>query len=235
MFQSTADAEYPLPVALMGFEPGENLFLSDTTWREPIILMMMRKGPFYIASERGQHGETQSVIAIDQAHPKATTSGGEALFLEQGGHSPYLEKIVQLLERIEASHPHTLAFAKTLNDMALITPVDLKVTNKDGEPRTLTGFYGLDEDKLLTLSGDALSRLNEAGYLVPLFMVVASQSQLSRLLRLKTIKFSPMSALPEPHHDPRDRYPTRYGQTPCDGLERVSHGSFDHLSMIGHW
>ena len=185
VFQSTADAEYPLPVALMGFEPGENLFLSDTTWREPIIPMMVRKGPFYIAPERGQHGETQSVIAIDQAHPKATTSGGEALFLEQGGHSPYLEKIVQLLERIEASHPHTLAFAKTLNDMALITPVDLKVTDRNGEPRTLTGFYGLDEDKLLTLSGDALSRLNEAGYLAPLFMVVASQSQLSRLLRLK--------------------------------------------------
>ena len=69
--------------------------------------------------------------------------------------------------------------------MALITPVDLKVTDRNGEPRTLTGFYGLDEDKLLTLSGDALSRLNEAGYLAPLFMVVASQSQLSRLLRLK--------------------------------------------------
>ena len=33
VFQSTADAEYPLPVALMGFEPGENLFLSGTTWR----------------------------------------------------------------------------------------------------------------------------------------------------------------------------------------------------------
>ena len=54
LFQSTADAEYPLPVALMGFETGENLFLSGAGWREPVIPMMMRKGPFYIASERGR-------------------------------------------------------------------------------------------------------------------------------------------------------------------------------------
>ena len=56
LFQSTADAEYPLPVALMGFETGENLFLSGAGWREPVIPMMMRKGPFYIASEASQSG-----------------------------------------------------------------------------------------------------------------------------------------------------------------------------------
>ena len=61
--------------------------------------------------------------------------------MEHGGHSPYLEKIVQLLERIEASHPHTLAFAKTLNEMSLITPIDLKVTDKDGAPHTLRFFW----------------------------------------------------------------------------------------------
>jgi hypothetical protein len=185
LFQSTADAEYPLPVALMGFETGENLFLSGAGWREPVIPMMMRKGPFYIASEGSTAGTFQSVIAMDQSHPKVKNNTGEPLFLEHGGHSPYLEKIVQLLERIEASHPHTLAFAKTLNEMSLITPIDLKVTDKEGAPHTLSGFFGIDEERVLALSGEALSQLSEAGYLAPLFMVIASQSQLSRLLELK--------------------------------------------------
>ena len=88
-------------------------------------------------------------------------------------------------ERIEASHPHTLAFAKPLNEMSLITPINLEVADKDGAPHTLSGFFGVDEEKVLALSGGALSKLSEAGYLAPLFMVIASQSQLSRLVKLK--------------------------------------------------
>ena len=127
----------------MGFETGENLFLSGAGWREPVIPMMMRKGPFYIASEGSTAGTFQSVIAMDQSHPKVKNNTGEPLFLEHGGHSPYLEKIVQVLERIEASHPHTLAFAKTLNEMSLITPIDLKVTDKEGAPHNSPVFLVL--------------------------------------------------------------------------------------------
>ena len=92
LFQSTADAEYPLPVALMGFETGENLFLSGAGWREPVIPMMMRKGPFYIASEGSPAGTFQSVIAMDQSHPKVKTNTGEPLFWSMAGTAPILRR-----------------------------------------------------------------------------------------------------------------------------------------------
>ena len=101
LFQMTPEAAHPLPIALMGFEPAENLFLDGAGWASDVIPMMMRKGPFLIAQENDPTGGAQSVIAIDESHPKVASDGGQALFLEYGGHSDYLEQMIQLLERIE--------------------------------------------------------------------------------------------------------------------------------------
>ena len=185
LFQLTPESENPLPVALMGFEQGENLFVSEAGWSTRTIPLMMQKGPFLIASERDQTAQEQSVIAIDENHPKLVQEGGEALFLEHGGYSPYLEKVINILERIEASHSHTLAFAHALNEKNLVTGIDLKVNDAAGKPHVLSGFFGIDEDRVAALGGDELGELHAQGYLAPLFMILASQAQLTRLLTMK--------------------------------------------------
>jgi len=185
LFQTTPEAEHPLPIALMGFEQAENLFLHDSGWGSDVIPMMMRKGPFLIAQENDPSGSSQSVIAIDESHPKVTHEGGEALFLEFGGHSDYLEQMIQLLERIEAAHLHTMTFASTLNELGLVSPLEFAITLRNGEKHSLQGFFGVDEERLSVLAAADLGRLHELGFLTPLFMMVASQSQMARLIGLK--------------------------------------------------
>jgi hypothetical protein len=177
----------PLPVALLGVENKENLFLceSDSGWATDTIPMMMQKGPFYIAKEQDKTGASRTVIAVDEHHPKINAERGEPLFTEAGGHSPYLEQIIAVLEKIEASHPHTIDFANTLNNLELITPLDFRCTLNDGSTHTLTGFFGIDEERLQKLPKDALAILHEQGHLLPVFMMLASQSQVAKLLAKK--------------------------------------------------
>ena len=52
-----------------------------------------QKGLFYRLKEKQSMGTFQSVIAIDESHPKDEKQYGGPLFLEHRGHS-YLEKIV---------------------------------------------------------------------------------------------------------------------------------------------
>jgi hypothetical protein len=96
-----------------------------------------------------------------------------------------LEKVINILERIEASHSHTLAFAHALNEASLVTGIDLKVNDTTGKPHVLSGFFGIDEDRVAALGGDELGTLHAQGHLVPLFMMLASQAQLTRLLTMK--------------------------------------------------
>ena len=185
LFQMTPEATHPLPIALMGFEPTENLFLDDSGWGSDVIPMMMRKGPFLIAQENDPTGGAQSVIAIDESHPKVASDGGQALFLEFGGHSDYLEQMIQLLERIESAHQHTLAFAMILNELGLVSPLEFAITLNNGEKHSLQGFFGVDEEQLAALPPGDLGTLHAEGFLTPLFMMVASQSQMARLIGIK--------------------------------------------------
>jgi hypothetical protein len=190
LMQRIEGSAAPLPVALLGLENNENLFLcaSESGWTTEIIPMMMQKGPFYIAKEQDSSGAVRNVIALDERHPKLSGDSGESLFSAAGGHSAYLERIIALLENIEASHPHTIEFATTLDALELITPLDFKFTQNDGSEHTLTGFYGLDEERLQNLPSDTLHSLQQKGHLLPLFMMLASQSQFSRLMVLKNGK-----------------------------------------------
>ncbi|MDG2461175.1 MAG: SapC family protein [Luminiphilus sp.] len=185
LFQEIAEENHPLTVALMGLEQGENLFLNDGQWVGQAIPMMMQKGPFLIAQESNHQSEATSVIAIDENHPKVLTAGGEEVFSQTGGYSNYLERIITILERIEGSHAHTLAFAEHLTQLKLLTPLEFNLKLENGTEHVLSGFSGIDEDRLIKLNPDELQSLQAQNFLLPLFMVVASQGQMTRLVTLK--------------------------------------------------
>lgn len=186
LFQPAPDSDTLLPVALLGLTQGENLFLSESGWATDSIPLMMRKGPFFIAKEKQSNGALHSVIAIDDTHPKIQTSEGEPLFLELGGYSDHLEKTIGILERIESSHEHTAQFAQMLSALNLVSPITFSITMKNSNSFSLDGFHGIDEEAVSQLGGQALGELQQRGFLAPLYMMIASQSQMSRLIALKS-------------------------------------------------
>lgn len=61
----------------------------------------------------------------------------------------------------------------------------MEVKLDDGQPRQLVGFYTIHEEKLAALSAEQLGALQQQGYLQAIYMALASQTQVMKLLKLK--------------------------------------------------
>jgi hypothetical protein len=177
------------PIALFGFEQGENLFIDDEQWHSQYIPMLVQRGPLMIAVDgKTDTGEPARVVAIDMDHPNVSETEGEPLFLEFGGNTEYLDRLATMLEGIHLGHTSTPQFVDALTQHGLITPITLKITLRNGEDHALEGFYAVDDEKLQVLNEAAVTDLHRRGHLLPAFMMVASQSQLKRLIDLKNRK-----------------------------------------------
>ena len=53
------------------------------------------------------------------------------------------------------------------------------------EQHNLHGYFTINQDKLRSLDGDSLAKLNRAGFLEGAFLVVASLNNVKKLIDLK--------------------------------------------------
>ena len=183
-----ASAQYQA-VALLGFARDENLFLQDGRWSAGYVPAALARGPFLIGhQEQEVEGElrTEPVIHVDVEHPRISRDGGgEAVFLPHGGNSPYLEHIASVLRGInngvEASRP----MFGLLDELGLLQPLTLEFRFDDSNGANLTGLHGIERERLEALDGDGLQRLHRSGFLEGVYLVLASQYNLRRMIAEK--------------------------------------------------
>ena len=206
------------PVALFGFEQGENLFLDSSLhargspsrspaegslhargspsrspaegsgWQAAYIPAMLRREPFLIGFQKPQdpsEGDMMRVLSLDMDHPRVNTEVGEALFHPLGGRTDFLEDAANLLEAIYEGLEHGKAFVGALQEQDLIEAVTLEIPLRDGSRNQLLGFHCLAEEKVQALSGDVLGAFQEKGFLMPLFMILASMGNIQHLIEMK--------------------------------------------------
>jgi len=179
-------------MALFGFEQNENLFLDNEGWNADYIPIAIERDPFLIGyQETIENGETlkSSVIHIDIDSPRVGDEG-EAVFLEHGGNTPYLNKMAEALNAIHNGQETTHAFMQALKEYNLLEPFNLDIELSNGTNNRLTGFYTINQDVLYALKGDILEKLNSSGFLMLVYMIVASHANIRQLIALKNIKES---------------------------------------------
>lgn len=169
------------PVALLGFEQGENLFLDPQHgWDASYIPLSIERLPFTIGENNGQQ-----VVNVDLDSPKLSRVEGEPLFLELGGYSPYLEKLTASLDMLHHGVQDNHQFVAKLEACKLIEPITLDITLNNGKQHQLIGFYTINEDTFNALSHEQINDLRDAGYLQAIYMILASHSQVSALINRK--------------------------------------------------
>lgn len=176
------------PVALFGFKEKENLFLTEKGWEASYIPLTIERHPFLIGFQQYQEEgviKKQRVIHIDLDNPRVNEAEGEELFLEYGGKTSFLEHVVSLLEAIHDGYENNEGFIARLLEFDLIESFLLDVQLKDGSNNQMHGFYTINEDKLAGLKGDTLEKLNREGYLQPIYMILASHSNIRILIDRK--------------------------------------------------
>ena len=180
-------------VALFGLEPGENLFLNKDGWDGDYVPMMLQKQPFFIGNaktkvtqEKESKDETSMVVTMDPASPRISKTDGHKLFNPDGSVTEFLTKKMDVLERVHQGNQHTEDFVAALVEHELLEQFVLELNLHDGSTKQMLGFYTVKEEAVQALKGDVLEQFSEKGFLMPLFMVLASHANVRELIRRKT-------------------------------------------------
>jgi len=191
-FRKDANTGNFSPIALFGFEPRENLYLSDDGWDAQYVPLMIQRQPFLIGLQRveGEGDATKPVVSIDINSPRVNESEGEALFLEHGGTSDYLAAMTELLETIRLADEMNTDFVDALLKLDLIEAVTMQVELKDGSKHEMLGYYTINEEKLDALDSETLGELHGHHYLDSIYMILASLSCFRTLVQKKNDQLS---------------------------------------------
>lgn len=190
LFRKSPEGEF-YAIVLLGLDRDENLFLNADGWNARYIPAIQERGPFSISLRENEvNGEIQvePLINVDLEHPRISREDGESVFLPQGGHSAYLERVTSVLKRIHVGATAAPSFYAALNDMQLIEPITIEIRLSDSEQYTVPDVYTISRERMAALSGEDLAKLNAVGLLEHCFAVMASAGNVSRLIELKTIK-----------------------------------------------
>ncbi len=180
VFRKTVDGLGFDPIALFGFQDGENLFLTGDRWDAPYVPMLVERQPFHI----GING-TELMVHIDIESPRVSQTDGEAVFKEHGGNSDFLERSNSLLSAIHQGVQGVPGFIATLLEHELLESFVLDVELNDGSQNRLVGFHTINEDRLQGLDGETIAKLHQTGMLHAIYMVVASLSNFRILIDRK--------------------------------------------------
>jgi hypothetical protein len=184
LFRRDLDSGRFSALALFGFENGENLFLEDGRWDAGYRPLALSIQPFLIGRSKG---EGDSEVHIDLEHKRVAGPGEEGLrpFDEDGRPTPYLENVIGGLDELDEGYRSSTDFFAALERYELLEPFAFDVELRDGSSHRLVGYHLIDEEKLRDLEPGAMNELHEAGYLMPIFMALASLSNLAALVERK--------------------------------------------------
>lgn len=180
LFRLNEERDRFTALAMFGFEPGENLYLTDAGWEARYRPLSIDIQPFLIGGGPEDDGAKQ--VHVDMASPRIGKGEGMRVFDDVGRPTPYLERIAEQLGALDQGYRDSAAFFAALQRYELLEPFTLEVTLDDGTTNRLVGFHIIDEDRLAGLDAAALADLHAAGHLLPIFMAVASLANLGALV-----------------------------------------------------
>ncbi|MBU1311783.1 MAG: SapC family protein [Gammaproteobacteria bacterium] len=186
-----AGAEFPVvfiknqellqPVALLGLNAQQNLFIKDEKWQAHYVPRAIRNYPLVLVKDNTPEGE-RLVVALDEASSRVSEEDGFALFNEDGSESEFLTFRKQQMAEYLDMGVVTRNFIDKLQSMDLIKEQVLTLTIK-GEERRITGIYLVDEAKLNELSDEQFLELRKNGYLTAIYAQLMSLQHTQKLVR----------------------------------------------------
>lgn len=177
VFRKNAQGQFE-PIALMGFQERQNLFLTSRGWDASYIPLTIERLPFLI----GFSADKQPMMHVDLDSPRISRTEGELVFRKHGGNTEFLERMSSMLLAIHQGMAAVQPFVAALMEQELIESFVLDVQLANGSENRLAGFYAINEERLQNLSGEVLERFNRAGYLQAIHMAIASLSQFRALI-----------------------------------------------------
>jgi hypothetical protein len=188
LFRRDGDGEFQA-VVILGLDRGENLFLGDGKWITRYVPATLRRGPLFLAVGQPER-DGQLGIAIDLDDPRVSDKEGEPLFLPHGGAAPFLQQAADALRTVHEGLELGRTMFSLFIELELVAPVEIDVDLGDGTHYHLPNLFTIAAEQLAGLPGNALEKLNRAGFLAAAIHARSSLGNINRLIELKTNKLS---------------------------------------------
>jgi len=181
-------------VAMLGFAPGENLWFADERWQGAYLPLQLQRQPFFLG-QSGDNGQGDYVLCLDPDSPAimqqhSATTNTEQLFQADGSDSAYLQHIKGVLAELLQGEQQQQQLVQALLAANLIQPLSLEITFANQQSTRLNGLYTIDQQKLAALDPATLVQLHQAGWLAPIYTMIASAAQLYPLIARKNQQLS---------------------------------------------
>ena len=178
-----------LPLAVMGLNAGENMFVRDDGTFEPGVYIpaYVRRYPFVFAND---DTNKQMVLCVDR-DAEFVVEGGDMPFFEKDGQpSEYTRNCMEFCNNFEVERQRTMSFVQLLKDLDLF---ELKTATfqpppaLDGSqapPQKIAEYFGVSEDKLNQLPAAKYVELRDNGALAQIYAHLLSLVGWDRLISL---------------------------------------------------
>ncbi len=175
-------------VVLLGLDTDENLYLDGDSWNARYVPALHQRGPCMIGYrdiEVDGDLRREPIIAVDMEHPRVSRTRGMPLFLPHGGNAPLLEHFAKVLQTLQIGEEASSGMFAAFEAAGLIVPVSIDLRLDESTLYVVPDLFTISAEALAGLKGGELERLNAPGYLVLAHYVLASVSNVNRLIELK--------------------------------------------------
>lgn len=180
VFVKDARNDRLLPVAVMGFFPGENLYCGSDDWDISYAPMALQIYPFSLASDPAN--PERAALCIDE-NSELLGEEGEALFDEKGEQTEFLKARGQLTVQMVEQTELTRHFVDYISKKELLMPQTLQFRFEGGEPHQVNNVYIVNEERLKALPAEDVHELMQRGALPLLYAQLMSMQQMNKLGR----------------------------------------------------
>lgn len=178
-----------LPIAVMGLNAGENMFVKDDgTFENGIYIpAYVRRYPFVFANDESAK---QMVLCIDRNAEFIVDKGIDMPFFETNGEpTEYTKNCIEFCNNFEVERQRTMSFVQLLKDLDLFETKEATFTptNPDGsagETQKIAEYFGISEEKLNALPADKFVELRDNGALGQMYAHIHSLVGWDRLVAL---------------------------------------------------
>jgi hypothetical protein len=181
-----------VPLAVMGLNTGENLFIQKDGAFEAgaYIPAYIRRYPFVLANDDAQE---RLIVCIDRGSDLLAEGGETPLFDDKGEPTEYTQNCIKFCDDFEVERRRTDSFVQLLKDndlfelkKAVFTPMD--ANGQAGQPQTVAEYYGVSEEKLNALPAEKVKELQTSGALAQIYAHLVSLIGWDRLIALATLR-----------------------------------------------
>ena len=177
-----ASGPLPMPLAVLGYRTGENLFVDDQGgWRAGTYLpAYLRAYPFIFLQPEGS---SQLHLGIEPDAPALHTGSGDLLF-EEGKPSAFLQEMLRFCSDYRASLEETQRFAEALKATEVLEQQEARVEFRSGGSARLNGFLMMNPKRFEELPDETILQWRKRHWLSAAYAIMHAGNSWSSVLDL---------------------------------------------------